>query len=106
MGARNTNAGIVDIYVDGQYIASSDMYAPAWMTNTFIYSLKGLSSAIHIVKIVNTGQKNSKSSGTYLYFDGFEYSAETYKASTGFSSREKELVLSREYEWKLLQSKL
>ncbi|WP_239302788.1 hypothetical protein [Paenibacillus sp. ACRRY] len=85
-GARNGNAGIVDIYVDGEYIATSDMYAPVWLTNSFIYAIKNLSDDNHTIKIVNTGQKNSKSSGTYLYFDGYEYSAESYKASAGFSS--------------------
>lgn|GEM_PF-385050 len=60
--------GKATIYIDGKAKVAVDNYASAAKYG-YLRSVTGLSDAVHTVKIVVLGQKNSKSSGTYVAVD-------------------------------------
>jgi hypothetical protein len=80
-------SGKANVYIDGIFAREVDCYSPrstSW--EQFLYIRKDLSSQIrHSIEIVAIGKKHVKSSGTAISHVAFEFSAESYKASAGFS---------------------
>jgi hypothetical protein len=85
---HSPQSGRADIYIDGALRKTVDCYSPrSTSCEQFLYVNTGLSpNARHTIKIVVTGKKNPKSAGASVGHIAFEYSAESYKASAGFSS--------------------
>ncbi|OJV41379.1 MAG: hypothetical protein BGO25_16800 [Acidobacteriales bacterium 59-55] len=81
------HSGKAEIYLDGALRKTVDCYSPQSTSyEQFVYIRTGLSpTAKHTIKIVVTGQKNPKATAATVNHIAFEYSAESYKASAGFS---------------------
>ncbi|OCT15421.1 hypothetical protein A8709_15180 [Paenibacillus pectinilyticus] len=73
IGPRNVDCGKSDVYIDGVYDSSIDMYASSWLKQQVLFSKTGLSNASHTIKIVVTNTKNASASGYYSSIDAFEY---------------------------------
>ena len=84
---HSPQSGRADVYIDGALRRTVDCYSPRSTTyEQFLYIKTGLSPNVrHTVKVVVTGKKNPKSAGAAISHIAFEYSAESYKASAGFS---------------------
>ncbi len=84
---RSPDSGRADFYIDGILRKSIDCYSPRSTTpKEFVYFHRRLSPGEHRVKVVVRGDKNPNSKGVFIRHVGFEYSAESYRASAGFSS--------------------
>jgi lysophospholipase L1-like esterase len=72
-GPLNTNAGIADVYVDGNLAARVDTYAP-WgkQFQQDVFSAQHLRPGHHTMTVVVTGQKNPASSGTEVVVDAIQ----------------------------------
>lgn len=70
-GARNSDNGKDDIYIDGVLDQTIDRYSPTYDKQQLLYSKSGLSSGSHTIKIVVRSDKNASSSGYYSDVDGF-----------------------------------
>jgi hypothetical protein len=84
---HSPQSGKADVYIDGALRKTVDCYSPrstSW--EQFLYVKQGLSNGKHTIKIVATGKKHPKSAGAAVTHIGFEYAAESYKASFGFSA--------------------
>jgi hypothetical protein len=55
---RRTDAGTADIYVDGVYQRTVDLYHWAWVDHQVIYDTGKLAPGQHTLKLVTTGQQN------------------------------------------------
>jgi len=64
--------GTALVYVDGAISTTIDLYAPDEGWNVPIFSKSWNTSGSHTIRIEPTGSKNSKSSGTSIYVDGFQ----------------------------------
>lgn len=85
--AKGPDCGKAEVFVDGKLQETVDCYASVPMTLQFGFIKTGLSAeAEHTIKIVVCGEKNSLSKGTAIRHMSFEYSAQSYCASDGFSS--------------------
>ncbi len=76
-GGYLPEGGIVDIYLDGQYIDSVDTYKATNSLSSYIYHKDGLSKTAHTLKLVTSSEKNTASSGNaflldYIKVDTFE----------------------------------
>ncbi len=82
------DSGKADVFVDGVLRKTVDCYSPASTDyEQIVYILTGLSpDAPHTIKVVVRGDKNPSSKGGSIRHIGFEFAAECYKASAGFSS--------------------
>jgi hypothetical protein len=84
---HSPQSGLADVYIDGHFRKTVDCYSPrstSW--EQFLYVNTGLSNGVkHTIKIVVPGKKNPKATGTWVTHIAFEYAAESYKASAGFS---------------------
>lgn len=72
IGAKNTDHGIANVYIDGVLDSTVDTYG----TNAkqqVLYTKSGLSNGSHTIKIVVTNTKNASSSGYYQDIDAFRY---------------------------------
>ena len=84
---KGPDCGKADIYIDGVLQRTVDCWAATTTPFQFAFIKKGLdSNRIHDIKIIVRGDKNPKSVGTNIKNLLFEYSAESYCASDGFSS--------------------
>ena len=81
------NCGKADVYVDNLLQKTVDCYAESGTPYQFAFIKTGLDpKATHTIKVVVRGDKNSRSRGTAIKHIQFEYAAESYRASDGFSS--------------------
>lgn len=73
VGPLNTNAGIADVYVDGNLAARVDTYAP-WgkQFQQDVFSARHLTPGPHTLTVVVTGQKNPASSSTGVVVDAIQ----------------------------------
>ncbi|WP_163513595.1 beta-galactosidase [Fodinicola acaciae] len=72
VGAKGSNGGIAEIFLDGAKVATVDTYAPGNREYQQIYyQARGLTGR-HTVTIVATGAKNPASSGTFVPVDGID----------------------------------
>lgn len=85
---RSPQSGRADVYIDGRFRKIVDCYSPRSTTfEQFMYIKRGLfPDTEHTIKVVVTGKKHPKSTGTAISHIAFEFAAESYKASAGFSS--------------------
>lgn len=81
-------SGMADVFVNGVWRKSVDCFSPQSTDHEqIVYILKGLPAGVsHTIKVVTRGQKNPASEGAAISHIGFEYAAESYRASAGFSS--------------------
>jgi hypothetical protein len=66
---KTPNLGKADIYLDGIYQATIDLYSSSNKYRQVVYS-KSLASGSHALKVVVKNQKNSYSNSTYVHLDG------------------------------------
>ena len=80
--------GNADVYLDGVLRKQVDCYSPRSTSyEQFLYIKTGLKPGTrHTIKVVVTGTKHSKAAGAAIEHIAFEFSAESYKASAGFSA--------------------
>ena len=84
---RAANCGKANVYLDNRLEETVDCYAESATPYQFAFVKTGLDPKVtHTIKIVVRGDKNSRSSGTAVKHIQFEYAAESYRASDGFSS--------------------
>ncbi len=84
---KGPNCGKADVYVDDLLQKTADCYAELVTPYQFAFIKTGLDPNVtHTIKVVVRGDKNPRSSGTAIKHIQFEYSAESYRASDGFSS--------------------
>ncbi|TMV52926.1 DUF1533 domain-containing protein [Paenibacillus mesophilus] len=72
IGARNAVYGIGNVYLDGQLVATVDLYNPTLQAKQELYDTGTLQPGIHILKIVPTGQKSAAAGNTYVSFDAVQ----------------------------------
>jgi len=84
---KGPDCGKADVYIDNSFQKTVDCYATPMTPYQFAFIRTGLDSTrTHTIRIVVKGDKNPKSTGTAIKHLLFEYSADTYRASDGFSS--------------------
>jgi hypothetical protein len=85
---RSPDSGKADVYIDGGLRKTVDCYSPESTDyEQIVYILTGMSrNTSHTIKVVVRGDKNTSSKGAVIRHIGFEYGAESFKASAGFSS--------------------
>ncbi|MFZ4397577.1 MAG: discoidin domain-containing protein, partial [Kiritimatiellia bacterium] len=85
---RSPASGKADVYIDGVLRKTVDCYSPRSTSfEEFMYIRTGLvTNKKHVIKIVVKGDKHPKSASAAINHIAFEYAAESYKASAGFSS--------------------
>jgi hypothetical protein len=95
---HDAESGKVDVYIDDQFQRTVNLYSPT-PTGLFISFIRtGLdASRPHTIRIVVRGESDPRSKGTAVKHRWFEYSAQTYRASDGFSA-----VMGKE-QWHYLQ---
>jgi len=85
--ARGPDMGKADVYLDGVLQATVDTWASVPTKDMFAFVKTSLDPAkSHTIKVVVRGEKNPRSNGTAIAHLCFEYAAESYRASHGFSS--------------------
>jgi len=96
---RSPESGQADVYLDGQYRKTVDCYSPrATVNENFVYLKTGLDPAKpHTIKIVVKDSRHPKSKGNAIGHMAFEFAAESYRASSGFSS------IMGKNQWRYLQ---
>ncbi|MFD2699421.1 hypothetical protein ACFSVM_02965 [Paenibacillus shunpengii] len=67
------NRGKVNIYIDGQLVTDSpiDLYSSKYKYRSTIFESDILALGEHTIRVVNAGEKNAQSSGTYVSIDAF-----------------------------------
>ena len=85
---RSPGSGKADVYLDGALRKTVDCYSPRSTTcKEFLYFHRSLTAGQqHTIKIVVRGDKHPNSGGLSIGHVAFEYAAESYQASAGFSS--------------------
>lgn len=73
LGEMGPNRGKVNIYIDGQLVTDApiDLYSSKYKYRTAIFESDILEFGQHTIKVVNAGEKNGQSSGTYTSIDAF-----------------------------------
>jgi hypothetical protein len=81
------DGGKADVFIDGQLQKTVDLYfEDTPLIFEFAFIKTGLDPKVtHTIKIVARGDKNEKSAGTVINHMAFEYSAESYWASAGYT---------------------
>ena len=83
---KGPDGGRADVYVDNLFQKTVDCYSEPGTGCQFAFIQTGLAPDVtHTIKIVVRGDKNDLSNGTAVKHMLFEYSAESYRASDGFS---------------------
>ena len=84
---KGPDCGKADVFIDGAFQKTVDCYSNPSTEEQIAFMKTGLDSKkVHTIKVVVRGEKNTKSKGTTVRNLLFEYSAESYRASDGFSS--------------------
>jgi hypothetical protein len=84
---RSPDSGRADVYIDGALKKTIDCYSPRSTTpKEFAYFHRNLPPGNHRIRIVVRGEKHPDAKGALIRHVGFESSAESYRASAGFSS--------------------
>ncbi|HWI31651.1 MAG TPA: right-handed parallel beta-helix repeat-containing protein [Microbacterium sp.] len=68
---NSPTAGIVDVYVDGEYRTSVDNYSRSTTYGVLAFSAHDLSAGAHTISIRATGRANPASSGKVTHLDSF-----------------------------------
>jgi hypothetical protein len=96
---RSPESGQADIFLDGTYRKTVDCYSPrATVSENFVYIKTGLDpEKPHTIKIVVKGGHHPNSKGSSIGHIAFEFAADSYRASAGFSS------IMEKNNWRYLQ---
>jgi hypothetical protein len=78
--------GKADVYLDGKLQTTVDCWAQDGNPMVVAFMRRSLTDKDHTIRIVVKGEKNPLSTGTAIRHMLFEYGADTYRASDGFSS--------------------
>lgn len=73
---KSTNRGNADVYLDGVYDATVDLYSSTLQYQQVVYTKSGLTNGSHTIKVICKGTKNSGSSDYYIIVDAFRYSTQ------------------------------
>ncbi|QGQ99716.1 DUF4185 domain-containing protein [Paenibacillus psychroresistens] len=71
IGARSNDHGKVDIYIDGVFNSTLDTYSSTFDKQQTLFSIAGLASGSHTIKIQLRSDKNASSSNYYTDVDAF-----------------------------------
>lgn len=63
------NRGKANIYIDDKLVTAVDMYSATSKFRAVVFESATLSPGNHTIKVVNAGEKNASSSGTYISVD-------------------------------------
>lgn len=85
IGYQDQWSGIAQVYVDGTLKASVDTYAATNKAQSALYSVSGLSSGSHTMKITVSGQQDASAQGNWVWVDAFDVTA-AGSTSTGTGS--------------------
>lgn len=80
IASKEFNRGYADIFIDGVFQATVDLYAPKDSTKrqAEVFTKDGLDpNEEHTIKVVVKGEKNPLSQGTYIDVDAFKYTGMT-----------------------------
>lgn len=77
MGHWDQDGGKADIYLDGNKVQTIDTYywvrnrgaGAGWLNGAHLYHVLGLEPGEHSLRIVATGEKNEKATGTKIYLE-------------------------------------
>ncbi len=72
IGARGTQSGIADVFLDGNFVAEVDLYSPTEQIQAAVFSAGGLADASHTLTIAVTGRQNPASQNALVVVDAFE----------------------------------
>ncbi|MBN2440506.1 MAG: hypothetical protein JXJ04_04155 [Spirochaetales bacterium] len=70
---KGPGASIVEIWIDGNYMESIDLYSPSKVFQFLAYENDNLSTKIHFFEVRNTNTRNPSSSAYYMHVDWFEF---------------------------------
>jgi len=74
IGYEDQSSGIARVYVDGSLVSNKlDTYSALPKAQLKAYTITGLAPGKHTLKIVVTGTHDSKSKGSWVWVDAFEY---------------------------------
>ena len=68
---KNADHGKADVYIDGVFKTTVDLYNATDQLQQVVYTISSLSSGQHTIHINVTGTKNSSATGTYVDIDAF-----------------------------------
>jgi len=78
--------GNADVYLDGKLISTVDCWATQFNPLPIAFMRRELADHDHVIRVVVRGDKNPLSSGTTVRSMNFEYAADSWRASDGFTS--------------------
>src|SRR3989304_4519834 len=70
-GPKNRDFGIADVYLDGAFQGSVDLYSSSLLSRQVLFTASGLSNTTHTLSIVVTGRRNSSSLNDAVGVDAF-----------------------------------
>jgi hypothetical protein len=82
----DSDGGKVDIYIDDQFQETVDCYYKEALPFQFAFIKTGLANKTHAILIKIRADRHPQSKGTVIRHMAFEYPAESFRASAGFSS--------------------
>jgi hypothetical protein len=78
--------GKADVYLDGKLTTTVDCWAAQFNPLPIAFMRRELADREHVIRVVVRGDKNPLSSGTTVRQMDFEYAADSWRASDGFTS--------------------
>ncbi len=93
IGARGTQSGIANVYLDGTFVAKIDMYSSTEQIQAAVFTQTGLANAPHTLTIEVTGQQNPAAQNALVVVDGFEVT------SPGMQIQETDPSIVYDSEW-------
>lgn len=72
IGLKGPNQGMADVYIDGEFQATVDLYAPTLQWRQVLYQSEQLPPDYHTIKVVVADSKNPLSGGHAVNVDGFD----------------------------------
>jgi hypothetical protein len=78
--------GRADVYLDGKLTSTVDCWAAQFNPLPIGFMRRELADRDHVIRVVVRGDKNPLSSGTTVRQMDFEYAADSWRASDGFTS--------------------
>jgi len=72
IGTRDPSSGIANVYLDGQFIVTVDIFAPVLQSQATLFSIDGLAADRHRLMIEVTGTHQPLSGGSAIPIDAFD----------------------------------
>jgi hypothetical protein len=72
IGARGTQSGIADVFLDGRLVAEVDAYSTTEQIQAALFTATGLADANHTLTIQATGRQNVAAMNALVVVDAFE----------------------------------